>query len=108
MYYLQRYNEAVSTGKEAIRLTDGKYAYMHFRLGSAYFELEQWKSAEDSFERAWSQDQKSDSAAYNVALCLQNQGYSSDSALWYRKVLKINPNREDRDVIARKIQSLTP
>jgi tetratricopeptide (TPR) repeat protein len=107
LFYLQRYNEAVSAEKEAIRLTDGKYGYMHFRLGTAYFELEQWRSAQDSFELAWNQDAKNEAAAYNVALCLQNQGYKSDAALWYRRVLKINPNREDKDVITRKIAALT-
>jgi tetratricopeptide (TPR) repeat protein len=106
-YYGQRYNEAVSTEKEAIRLSDGKYAYMHFRLGAAYFELEQWKLAESSFETAFQEDPKSESAAYNIALCLLRQGFRLDAIQWYRRVLKINPNREDKEDILRKIEALS-
>jgi tetratricopeptide (TPR) repeat protein len=105
-YFLQRYNEAVAVEKEAIRLSDGKYGNMHFRLGTAYFELEQWKSAEDSFQNAFRQDPKLENAAYNIALCLQHEGYKVDAAQWYRKVLKINPNREDKADILKKIEAL--
>jgi tetratricopeptide (TPR) repeat protein len=106
-YYLQRYTESVSAEKEAIRLSNGKYSYTHFRLGSAYFELEQWKSAQDSFEQAWQEDQRNDIAAYNVAASLSRQGYYSDAAQWYRKVLRVNPNREDKAELLKKIEALS-
>jgi tetratricopeptide (TPR) repeat protein len=107
-FFLQRYNEAVSAEQEAIRLSNGKYPYTHFRLGSALFELEQWKSAEASFEQAWQEDPKNDNAAYNVALCLSKQGYNLDAIQWYRRVLQINPKREDRDQIIKKIGMIAP
>lgn len=106
-YYLQRYNEAVAAEKEAIRLTDGKFSYMHFRLGTAYAQLDQWRSARDSFEMAWNENPKNDTAAYNVAISLVHEGFNADAAQWYRKVLKINPAREDKDEISRGIQALS-
>lgn len=106
-YYLQRYTESASAEKEAIRLSNGKYSYTHFRLGSAYFELEQWKSAQDSFEQAWEEDQRNDAAAYNVAASLSRQGHYSEAAQWYRKVLQVNPNREDKADLLKKIEALS-
>jgi len=69
--------------------------------------LEQWKSAEAAFEQAWQESPKNDNAAYNIALCLSRQGYGNDAVQWYRRVLQINPYREDKEEIVKKINALT-
>lgn len=107
LYYLQRYTESVTEEKEAIRLSDGKYSFTHFRLGTAYFELSEWRPAQEAFEKAFEQDPKNENAAYNVALCYQRQSYFRDAAQWYRRVLQVNPNREDKAEILKNIDAFS-
>lgn len=104
--HLQRFNEAISAANEALKLSDGKYSYMHFTLGSAYFGAENWELARQSFEKAAELDPKDDNAAYNVAICYVRQGYFNDAAQWYEDALKRNPNRDDKDELKRRITAL--
>jgi len=106
LYGLHRYQESINAAKQAIRLSDGKYGFMHFRLGAAYFETENWQFARDSFEKAAELDPKDGAAAYNVALCLGRLGLSRDAASWYEEVLRRNPNHKNREEILRTIQNL--
>jgi hypothetical protein len=69
---LHRNQEAINASKQAIRLSDGKYGMMHFHLGSAYFETENWQFAKQSYEKAAELMPYSDGSAYNVALSLQH------------------------------------
>jgi tetratricopeptide (TPR) repeat protein len=105
LYGLHRYQETINAAKQAIRLSDGKYAGMHFRLGAAYFETENWQFAKDSFEKAAQLEPKDDAAAYNVAVSLGRMGFYKDAASWYEEVLRRNPNHKDRDEITRTIQN---
>jgi tetratricopeptide (TPR) repeat protein len=89
-----------------VRLSDGKYPDMHFHLGAAYFEVENWQFARQSFEKAAELDPKDDAAPYNVALCLQRLGFSLDAARWYEEVLKRNPARTDRQQLLNLIALL--
>ncbi len=93
---LHRNQEAINAAKQAIRVSDGKFGIMHFHLGSAYFETENWQFAKQSFEKAAELIPASDAAAYNVALCLQKLGTYLDSAHWYEEALRRNPNRTDK------------
>ena len=104
--HLQRYNEAINASKEALRLSDGKYAFMHFTLGSSYFETEHWELARQSFEKAADLNPKDDSAAYNVAVSLVRLGYFTDAAHWYEEALRRNPKRDDRDELKRRIETI--
>lgn len=104
---LQRYTEAVSAAQSALRLSDGKYASMHFDLGSAYFSLQSWQLAEQSFEQAATLNPKNASAAYNVALCYQRLGYFPSAVNWYREYLKRDPDAEDRDQVLNRIALLS-
>jgi tetratricopeptide (TPR) repeat protein len=104
--HLQRFNEAINASKEAIRLSDGKYAFMHFRLGTSHFDTENWELARQSFENAAELDTKDDAAAYNVAVSLTRLGYFGDAAHWFEEALRRNPNRNDRDDLRRRIESL--
>jgi tetratricopeptide (TPR) repeat protein len=103
---LRRFQEAINASNQAIRLSDGKYSPMHFRLGSAYFGVENWEFAKQSFERAAELDPKDDAAAYNVALCLVRLGYYSTAARWYEEVLRRNPNHPEKQDILNWIQVL--
>jgi tetratricopeptide (TPR) repeat protein len=103
---LRRYQEAINAAKQAIRLSDGKYGIMHFHLGSAYFETENWQFARQSFEKAAELMPTSDAPAYNVALCLQRLGIYLDAAQWYEEVLRRNPNRTDKQDLLSRIAML--
>ena len=103
---LHRYQEAINAAKQAIRLSDGKYGIMHFHLGSAYFETENWQFAQQSFSKAAEILPTSDASAYNVALCFQHLGLLLDSAHWYEEVLRRNPNRRDKQDILNLISTL--
>jgi tetratricopeptide (TPR) repeat protein len=103
---LRRFQEAVTASTQAIRLSDGKWPSMHFHLGNAYFELENWEFARQSFEKAAQMDQKDDAAAYNVALCYVNLKYYNDAANWYEEVLRRNPNHPQKQEIVRRIDIL--
>jgi tetratricopeptide (TPR) repeat protein len=104
LFYLRRYQECANSAKQAIRLSDGKFADMHFRLGSAYFEMEEWQSARQAFEKAAELNVQSSAAAYNVALCFARLSYYSDAAKWYEEVLRREPNHKDRQDILRRIE----
>jgi tetratricopeptide (TPR) repeat protein len=103
---LRRFHEAVTAANQAIRQSDGKFASMHFNLGSAYFELENWILAKQSFEKAAEQSQGDTAAPYNVALCLVRLRYYRDAAQWYEEVLRRNPMHPQRKEILSRIEAL--
>lgn len=103
---LHRYYEAVNAAQQAIRLSDGKYGSMHFRLGSAYFELQNWEFARESFERAAELQPTDPASAYNVALSYQRLRYFIDAAKWYEEYLRRKPNANDRSEIIELIRTL--
>jgi tetratricopeptide (TPR) repeat protein len=103
---LRRFQESINASIQAIRLSDGKFATMHFALGSAYFEAENWEFARQSFQKASELDSADDAAPYNVALCLVHLGYYGDAATWYEEVLRRNPKHVDRQDILNRIQGL--
>lgn len=98
--------EAIAAAKEAIRLSDGKYGYMHFTLGAALFDAHDFRAARQSFEKAAELDQKDAAAPYNVALCLERLGFSRDATSWYEEVLRRDPNDKRRSDILKRIQEL--
>jgi tetratricopeptide (TPR) repeat protein len=103
---LRRNREAINAAKQAIRLSDGKYGIMHFHLGSAYFETENWPFARQSYEKAAELMPYSDASAYNVALCLRRLSLYLDAAHWYEEALRRNPNRTDKQDILKSISTL--
>lgn len=103
---LRRFQEAINASNQAIRLSDGKYSTMHFKLGSAYFDVENWEFAKQSFETAARLSPKDSAAPFNVALCMVRLGFYADAAKWYQEVLRRDPNHPDRQDILSRIQTL--
>lgn len=100
---LHRNQEAINAEKQAIRLSDGKFGLMHFHLGYAYFETENWQFAKDSYEKAAQLMPEEDASAYNTALCYQHLGLFLDAAHWLEEALRRNPNRTDKQDILNRI-----
>lgn len=103
---LQRFSEAINAAKEAIRLSDGKYSSMHFILGTAYFNAQNWQLAAQSYQKAAELNPKDDASAYNVGVCYARLAYYNDAARWYEEALRRNPNRDDREDLRRRIDAL--
>lgn len=103
---LLRFQEAINASTQAIRLSDGKYSSMHFNLGLAYFKVENWILAKNSFEKAAQLNPKDDAAAYNVAISCIRLGYYRNAANWYEECLSRNPSRRDRQDILDRIKNL--
>jgi tetratricopeptide (TPR) repeat protein len=93
---LQRYSECISASQAAIRASDGKYPSMHFQLGQCYFDTEDWSKASDSYRLAAEADKSDVASAFNLALSLARQGYTSDANHWFHEALNRKPNDELR------------
>jgi tetratricopeptide (TPR) repeat protein len=106
LFGLRRFQEATSASQQAVRLSDGKFATMHFSLASSYFELENWELARQSFQKAAELSPSETSAPYNVALCLVRLGFYRDAAMWYEEVLRRDPAHRNRQEILNRIQAL--
>jgi tetratricopeptide (TPR) repeat protein len=103
---LRRFQEAINAAKQAVRLSDGKYAYMHFKLGFAYFEVENWEFSKQSYAKASELDPSDSTAPYNLALCELRLGYRTDAARWFEEVLRRNPNHPQKQEILNRIRLL--
>jgi len=104
---LRRFDEAVNAAQQAIRLSDGRYGWMHFHLGAAYFSLENWNFAVQSYEKAAELNPEEPAAAYNTALCHARLRHWSDAVRWYREYLKRNPNADDKTQVLETIRVLS-
>lgn len=98
--------EAAAAAETAVRLSDGRWSDMHFELGAAYFDLENWNRAALAFKKAAELDPQDSAAAYNTALCMQRQGFSLDAATWFKEVLRRNPSHPNKEQILRTIRAL--
>lgn len=76
---LNRTSECIAAEKEAIRLSDGKYPWMQFRLGTCYVDEGDWAEAATYFRLAANADKTDAASAFNLGLCYQRQGYISDA-----------------------------
>jgi tetratricopeptide (TPR) repeat protein len=74
---------------------------MVFRLGSCYFDTENWSQAATNFQLVANAEKANAGAAFNLGLSLERQGYSSDAQIWFREALKRNPD----DALRAKILS---
>jgi tetratricopeptide (TPR) repeat protein len=104
---LGRFTEAVHEGKTALRLSDGKFAEIHFELGNAYFGLQKWPEAQQAYRMAAELDPKCAYSAYNVAVSYCNDGYRCEALAWYREVLRRNANVDNREEVQAMIDKLS-
>jgi tetratricopeptide (TPR) repeat protein len=96
---MEHYSECVSAAQAAIASSDGKFKWMQFGLGGCYFDLENWSQAAASYRIA-AEEEKSDPApAFNLALCYERQGFTSDAKVWFAEALRRNPGPELREKI---------
>lgn len=93
---LGRNSECIAAESAAIRDSDGKYAWMHFRLASCYFEAENWSQAATSFRLAADADKSDAAAAFNLGLSLSRQGFDADARQWFREALSRKPDDQTR------------
>lgn len=93
---LEQYSECIAAENAAIRASDGKYPWMHFRLGYCYFHTENWSQAANSFRIAAEGDKTDAVSAYDLGLCMSRQGFEDDARNWYREALNRKPDEELR------------
>jgi tetratricopeptide (TPR) repeat protein len=101
---LERYSECVAVAKAAVGDSDGKYPWMEFRLGSCYFDEEDWSHAADSFRISAAADKTDAPSAFNLGLSLQRQGYTADAKVWFREALNRQPDDELKAKILNELQ----
>jgi hypothetical protein len=93
---LERNSECIAASQTAIRLSDGKYPSMNFRLGYCYFKTEDWSRAASAFRLAAEGDKDDAISAFNLGLTLSRQGFDNDANHWFREALNRKPNDELR------------
>lgn len=103
---LHRNTEALAAANSALKISEGKYAFVHFALGQIYFDLSQWSDAEEAFKHAAALDKTDAAATFNIALCMQNQGYGSDAADWFEETLRRDPKHPKRSELENRIKKL--
>ena len=96
LYDLGQYSECIAAENKAIANSDGKYAFMQFRLGTCYAQAQNWARAEAAFRISAEADKTDAASAYDLALSLQNEGYGGDAQHWYREALNRKPDDELR------------
>jgi serine protease Do len=98
-YDLQRFTECIAASQQAIQFSDGKFSFMHFRLGTCYFSTQNYAMAENSFRIAAQDDTSDPSSAFNLGLALLNEERTVEGNQWLREALKRNPDAATRDKI---------
>jgi tetratricopeptide (TPR) repeat protein len=93
---LERNTECVAAAQSAIRVSDGKYPWMNFRLGYCYFATGDWSRAASAFRISAESDKNDAESAFNLALSLSRQGFDSDANHWFREALNRKPDDELR------------
>jgi tetratricopeptide (TPR) repeat protein len=105
---LGRNSECIAASAAAIRVSDGKYPWMHFRLGNCYFSTEDWAHAATSFRLSAEADKTDAPSAFNLGLSLQRQGFNGDAQQWFREALNRKPSDELRAKILRALGQTAP
>ena len=96
---LQRFTECIAAAQQSIQFSDGKYPFLHFRLGTCYFSTQNYAMAEHSFRIAAQGDTSDPSSAFNLGLALLNEGSTVEGNQWLREALKRNPDNATREKI---------
>jgi tetratricopeptide (TPR) repeat protein len=102
----ERWSEAETAARSAIRLTDGAHSYMHFALGSTLFALERWGEARAAFQQAATMNPKDAASAYNTGLSLLKLRFYRDAAKWLEEALRRDPRLPDAADVRSRIAVL--
>src|ERR1700730_9966774 len=95
LHGIKRVEGTIAGAQQAIQLSDGKFARIHFRLGSAYFTLQNWDFAQQNFDKAPELDSK-----------MQTSAYCRDAPKWYNEFLRRNPSSSDRSNVEASTNAL--
>ncbi len=93
---LERNSECIAAAQSAVRVSDGKYPFMHFRLGYCYFAAGDFSRAASAFRLAAEGDKNDAVSAFNLGLSLSRQGFEADANRWFREALGRKPDDELR------------
>jgi serine protease Do len=93
---LERNSECIAAAQSAVRLSDGKYPFMNFRLGYCYFAGGDFSRAASAFRLAADGDKNDAVSAFNLGLSLSRQGFETDANHWFREALSRKPDDELR------------
>lgn len=102
----ERWSEAESSARSAIRLTDGAHSAMHFALGAALFNQERWSEARSAFEQSATMNDKDAASAYNVGLSLLRLRFHGEALVWLREALRRDPHFAGAAAIRKQIATL--
>lgn len=95
-YAEQKYSEAISKYKEAIKINPQQWAY-HFNLGLAYKKMSQDDQALSAFRQAHALNPESFSANKELGESLAKIGHFDEARVYYEKATVLNP--EDVDTL---------
>jgi len=93
---LERNSECIAAAQSAVRLSDGKYPFLNFRLGYCYFAAGDFSRAASAFRLAAEGDKSDAVSAFNLGLSLSRQGSEADANHWFREALARKPDDELR------------
>ncbi len=93
---LERNSECIAAAQSAVRVSDGKYPFMNFRLGYCYFAAGDFSRAASAFRLAAESDKNDAASAFNLGLSLSRQGFEADANHWFREALGRKPDDELR------------
>lgn len=93
---LERNSECIAAAQSAVRVSDGKYPWMNFRLGYCYFATADFSRAASAFRLAADGDKNDAVSAFNLGLSLSRQGFQADANHWFHEALGRKPDDELR------------
>lgn len=103
---LHRSPEAIVAADAALKISEGRDAGVHFLRGMIYFDMGQWADAAEAFKHAAALDTTDAASTFNIALCLQNEGFDSDAADWFQETLRRDPAHPKRIELERHIKKV--
>ena len=85
-------------------------AHLNFALGNVYAQQEKWKSAQQSYFKAWQQDIENADYIFNLAVSLDQLGKTEQAINLYRESLSKSNNKQisfSREDVQKRITELS-
>ena len=85
-------------------------AHLNFALGNVYAQQEKWKSAQQSYFKAWQQDIENADYIFNLAVSLDQLGKPEQAINLYRDSLSKSNNKQvsfSREDVQKRITELS-